>query len=832
MPTPLKADIIYYKTASDFELEFNLGGCLPLRLLSSRPQNENELLQCLSRAVARSEIIFAIGTLSGKNSLLCNVCNAIGYSQNERDLSVFGINETVLLPESSIPLISQSGILGGCVIECGPQAIIVLTDDKALRKELMGELVHQYVKDFGQNKRAVSSTPSENKENDTHAETVTDQSTDNNTEIPKTEPNQKKANTTDPYILPEEKQTMPDFSTFEKEFLTDAEPKKHKKGKVFLSLFFTLLFLAVGIAAYVFYAEPILIDKLYSGYSDMLGVKGDFPKDGILSSFGTLCKENSDTAGFIKIDGTDINYPVVYDKKQNGYYKNHLFNGSLSFIYGTPYTEQNPEEYNRNTVIHANMPENGRMFSQLEKLSSLGGYRLSPVIDFSSIYSEDKYKIFSVFTVYGESADEFLQTEFFDDTAFSNYAETLLNKSDIAVTVDVKPTDSIITLVGYGKGRCIVVAARRLRPNETTAVDTQNATENIGKTATVSTEKDGITDPLTLKQLTPVPFSIYSKWFEQYIPPTEYSPSKPEKKPKTDETPSTDANDDTNAETPEETAPDESHANNTDNVILKVTNAETGNIESGSVLDIVSRIVEAEMGSSYEPEALRAQAIAGYGWLLSNGAADDAAPLVALKTASVATLEAVKSVVGLKPYYDGQIANTMYFLCSAGITADAYNTWAVNVPYLIPVESSFDRNYECYLTRRTYKATDIAKYVKEATGIDLSKIADKSSWFNVTYDQNGTYALSLRFGTNGELYPARFLRESVLNIERVGAGKTLCSSAYRLSFDAEADSFIFEVAGSGHGVGMSQYGANVMAQNGKSYTEILQYYYRGIIIDY
>lgn len=827
MPTPLKADIIYYKTASDFELEFNLGGCLPLRLLSSRPQNETELLQCLSRAVARSEIIFAIGTLSGENSLLCNVCNAVGYSQSERDLSAFGLQETVQLPESSIPLISKNGLFGGCVMECGPQAIIALTDDKALRKELMGELVHQYVKDFGQNKRVVSSPLSEKDESSSPAESFTD----NTSDVPAPEPEHQN-NTADPYVLPEEKQPKPDFSTFEKEFLTDEEPKKRKKGKIFLSVFFTLLFLTVGLAAYIFYAEPILIDKLYSGYSDMLGDEGSFPKDGILSSFGTLCKENSDTAGFIKIGGTDINYPVVYNKEQNGYYKNHLFNGKLSFIYGTPYTEQNPEKYNRNTVIHANMPSNGRMFSQLEKLSSLNGYRLSPVVDFSTVYSEDKYKIFSVFTVNGDSADEFLQTEFFDDTAFSSYAEMLLNKSNITVTVDVKPTDSIITLVGHGKDTCTVVAARRLRPNETASVDTQNATENIGKNVTVNNEKDAITDPLTLKQLAPISSLLYSERFEQYIPPTEYSPSEPATTPETDETLPDDTSDDTTAETPESDTDSESPDNSTDNVILKVTDAETGNIESGSVLDIVSRIVEAEMGSSYETEALRAQAIASYGWLLANGAADGSAPLAALKTASSETLEAVKSVIGLKPYYDGQVADTMYFRCSAGITADAFNTWAVDVPYLIPVESSFDRNCEYYLTRRTYKADDIARYVKETTGTDLSKISDKSSWFNVTYDQNGTYALSLRFGTSGELYPARFLRESILTAERVGNGNTLCSSAYRIGYSADSDTFIFEVVGNGHGVGMSQYGANVMAQNGKSYTEILQYYYRGIIIDY
>ena len=808
MATPIKADIIYYKADSDFELEFNLNGCCPMRLLSSKPVNDGELLSALSRAVSRSQIIFTVGSLKGEFSVIYNVCNAIGYTMYERDLSSLGVKERVMIPAGAIPLVSANGEFGGCVIECGPQAIVVLTDDRALRKTIMRSLVHQYVRDFGKNANNMVAL-------------IRKQEQKKNTEKPQTEKPKETEEfvQTKPYDAPK-KSVQHDFSKLEEEFLAEEKPTA-KKGKKALTAILIILFLFVGVAAYIFLAEPLVIDEIYGKYSQMYGQSGSFSSDEINRSFGALYSFNPDTVGYIKIDGTNINYPVAHKKDDPLFYKDHLYNGYYSFLYGAIYTHTPIEDntYYQNIIIYGKDNKNNRMFSDLRKLTTLAGYRESPTLRFDTLYSGDEYKIFAVLnTKKGETEKKLLQTEFFDGAEYREYLDMLCSKSAIFTTVDVNENDEIITLVSTGYDKNTLVFARKVRPNENALVDTQNAAENDGFARDEELDENVNTfDPLTLAQLEEVVFSKYSKTFEQYIKPKEYAPP---------------TEDDTSSNIASSQKPTDKEDEEKTEILLTVTNAQTGEKVSGSVQDILSRIVEAEMGQSYHPEALKAQAVASYGWLLSHGADGENAPMVRLRTATTKTTLAVKSVLELKPYYNGTLANTYYFRCSAGATISSLDYWAVDVPYLSSKDTSFDKNSNKYLTRRSYKASDIRNWVFAATGIDLNRISDKEKWFTVNYDKNGAYAVSVRIGGSTTEYPARFLRDTVFTINNCGEENTLPSTAYRISYDTKSDLFTFETRGIGHGVGMSQYGANVLAQSGKTYTEILQYYYKNITIDY
>ena len=234
------------------------------------------------------------------------------------------------------------------------------------------------------------------------------------------------------------------------------------------------------------------------------------------------------------------------------------------------------------------------------------------------------------------------------------------------------------------------------------------------------------------------------------------------------------------------------------------------------------------MGEDFEAEALKAQAVATYSWLLYNGAHEGNAPQVELKMASAEIIEAVNSVLGVCAYYDGKPAATYYHYCSAGNTASSQGVWGVSVPYLVSAPSSFDRNCEEYLNTNIYKASDIANWVRESAGIDLNKVTDRTKWFNVTY--NGDYALSVRFGNDTQNFKAKYLREYIFTSERVGFSHALASQSYEITYRADNDTFVITTRGVGHGVGMSQYGANVLAKNGKNYKEILEHYYNGVVI--
>ena len=150
----LKVDVIYYNTPADFEFEFNLGGCCPSRILNSRTSTPNEMLTSLSKAVSRSRIILVIGQVNEDDGLMNLISKAIGIPLadiNSDEFSVVNPEKPVII-KNSLPLISNDGILAGCIVESGPQAIVLLPDSKSLRKEICESLVFPYI-------TALSKTP-------------------------------------------------------------------------------------------------------------------------------------------------------------------------------------------------------------------------------------------------------------------------------------------------------------------------------------------------------------------------------------------------------------------------------------------------------------------------------------------------------------------------------------------------------------------------------------------------------------------------------------------------------------------------------------------------
>ena len=150
----LKIDIIYHETPSDFEFEFNLGGCCHCRVLNNTTASPKELIGCLSKAVNRSRVIIVVGDLNSQNGLYLLISKAIGRQLTNVSAEEYGIidgsNTTVI--EGSLPLVSTDGLLSGCIIESGPQSIILLPDEKILRKDIAENLIFQYIS-------AVSRTP-------------------------------------------------------------------------------------------------------------------------------------------------------------------------------------------------------------------------------------------------------------------------------------------------------------------------------------------------------------------------------------------------------------------------------------------------------------------------------------------------------------------------------------------------------------------------------------------------------------------------------------------------------------------------------------------------
>ncbi len=152
MISNLKVDIIYYKTSSDFELEFNLSGCCRMRIFKDKVNDRKELVNTLARDVSRSRVIIVVTDLIGEKNGVEIVSSAIGYKYEPIDKMAHSIKsgDNIKAPHGCLPLVTKAGQYGGCIVECGKQSIIIVSSDRSLRHEVMRTYIHQYIFDINQ----------------------------------------------------------------------------------------------------------------------------------------------------------------------------------------------------------------------------------------------------------------------------------------------------------------------------------------------------------------------------------------------------------------------------------------------------------------------------------------------------------------------------------------------------------------------------------------------------------------------------------------------------------------------------------------------------------
>lgn len=176
-----------------------------------------------------------------------------------------------------------------------------------------------------------------------------------------------------------------------------------------------------------------------------------------------------------------------------------------------------------------------------------------------------------------------------------------------------------------------------------------------------------------------------------------------------------------------------------------------------------------------------------------------------------------EEVMDMVVTYDGQPALTSYYAVSCGKTADSKDVWGQELPYLVSVDSSQDQISESYV-----KVTEIPKDNMYSLlrinypNIDIDNL-DAEQWFgDIIYTESG-YASYVTVGS--DLVPAVQIRDVM----------KLPSTCLMIFYEDE----IFSIAtkGYGHGVGLSQFGANSMATQGKNYKDILSHYFPGTKVE-
>lgn len=261
---------------------------------------------------------------------------------------------------------------------------------------------------------------------------------------------------------------------------------------------------------------------------------------------------------------------------------------------------------------------------------------------------------------------------------------------------------------------------------------------------------------------------------------------------------------------------------------LTVRYTGSGGSVTGDAADILAQVVMGEIGGSFNEEAIKAQAVAAYTYIKYYNNSGNV-PYVAVRTPNDKVKQCVNEVLGEAVYYDGSLIQAVYGASTAGYTASAKNVWGIDYPYLPSHKCELDALYDPnYGVKTSFTSDEIRKYVRNATGIELS--GDPGGWFAILEYVDSVYVGSFSIGGHTEYVnnsgktvkiTGRVMREDIMDFN-------LRSACFDVSYSADSDKFTFTTYGYGHGVGLSQHGANNLANFWNySYREILEFYYPG-----
>lgn len=188
----------------------------------------------------------------------------------------------------------------------------------------------------------------------------------------------------------------------------------------------------------------------------------------ILEKYEELYEANNDMAGWITVEGTNIDYPVM-QCSDNEYYLHHDFYGEES-VYGCLYVKAEADLADgTNFIIYGHNMNNGSMFGSLDQYMNEDFYREHSTISFDTLYEERTYEIVAVFQsqVYNKGDDVFKYYQFYQaDTQeeFDDFYNNIKNLSLYDTGVEAEFGDVFLTLSTCAyhveDGRFVVVAKR------------------------------------------------------------------------------------------------------------------------------------------------------------------------------------------------------------------------------------------------------------------------------------------------------------------------------------------------------------------------------------
>ena len=185
--------------------------------------------------------------------------------------------------------------------------------------------------------------------------------------------------------------------------------------------------------------------------------------------FAALKARNEEFIGWIRIDGTELDYPVMYSPTRENFYLRHDFEGNYS-DYGVPYLDENCKMdaggQSDNLVVYGHNMKTGTMFGCLTEYKKESWYAQHPTITFDTLYGDGEYEVFAAFAIDVETDQSFLYNEYLDvsQTKFDEYVAEVCRRSDISTGIVPRYGDQLLTLstceYSTANGRYVVVARR------------------------------------------------------------------------------------------------------------------------------------------------------------------------------------------------------------------------------------------------------------------------------------------------------------------------------------------------------------------------------------
>lgn len=187
------------------------------------------------------------------------------------------------------------------------------------------------------------------------------------------------------------------------------------------------------------------------------------------AKFAALRDKNSDFIGWISIDGTNLDFPVMYAPTNKDFYLRHDFNKEYS-IYGVPYLDEKTtlgaNAESDNLIIYGHNMKTGTIFGCLTGYKKADYYQQHPYIEFDTVYGDAQYEVFAAFAIDVVNDTSFVYNQYvdMDEESYNAYVEEVCRRSDVDTGIRPAYGEQLLTLstceYSTENGRFVVVARR------------------------------------------------------------------------------------------------------------------------------------------------------------------------------------------------------------------------------------------------------------------------------------------------------------------------------------------------------------------------------------